>query len=142
MDVEVVLDQDNRLGVRETGVGQLLQDVSIIDGAAVIGDLDVAPAFERGEQHEQVGGAVTQVFAIVAFGPPGTVIACRARRQRGAHLADQLLAALVPADHRPLRVMRAVIDLQHVFHVEHERGRVPGRDAPHPPQMRFERILF
>ena len=45
-------------------------------------------------------------------------------------------------DDRPLRVMRAVIDRQHVFHVEHERGRVLGWNAPHPPQVRLERILF
>ena len=73
---------------------------------------------------------------------PRPIVLCRARRQRGTHLADQLLAALVQADHRTLWVMRAMVDLQHVFHVEHERGRVLGRDAPHPPQVRLERILF
>ena len=76
-----------------------------------------------GQEHEQIGRAVAHVFAVIAFGPPRPVIVCRARRQRGAHLADQLLAALVQADHRALRVMRAVVDRQHVFHVEHERGR-------------------
>ena len=107
-----------------------------------VGDCHLAPTAERLEGHEQIGRAVAHVFAVVAFGPPGPVIACRARRQRGAHLADQLLAALVQADDRPLPVMRAVIDRQHVFHVEHEFGRALGRDAPHPPQVRLERILF
>jgi len=109
---------------------------------APVGGRHRAPAAERLEGYEQVGGTVAHVFAVIALGPPRPVLACRARRHRGAHLADQLLAALVQADHRPPRVMRAVVDLQHVFPVEHERGRVLGRDAPHPPQVRLERIVF
>src|SRR6476469_5557584 len=81
---------------------------------ALVGDRHLTPAAERLEGHEQIGGAVAHVFVVIAFGLPRPVLACRARRQRGAHLADQLLAALVQADHRPLRVMRTVVDRQHV----------------------------
>jgi len=117
----------------------------VLDGTAEAHLVALAcsePPAERLESHEQVGGAVAHIFAVGAFGLPRPVVPCRARRQRGAHLADQLFAALVQADHWPLRVMRSVIDLQHVFPVAHERGRVLGRDAPHPPQVRLERILF
>ena len=55
VDVEVVLDQDDDLGVGEVGIGEVFQDMSIIHGSVSIGDLDVAPAFERREHHEQVG---------------------------------------------------------------------------------------
>jgi len=140
--IELVHDQDELVRLPVATVHQVPHEMRPVLAPAPVGDCHLAPTAERLEGHEQVGRAVAHVFAVVAFGPPGTVIVCRARRQRGAQLADQLLAALVQADHRPLRVMPAVVDLQHVFHVEHELGRVLGRDAPHPPQVRLERILF
>ena len=123
-------------------VHQVAHEARPVLTPAPVGDRHLAPAAERLEGHEQVGGAVAHVFAVVAFGSPRPVTLCRAQWQRGAYLADQLFAAFVQAHHRPLRVMRAVIDRQHVFHVEHECGRVLRRDAPHPPQVRLERILF
>ena len=53
--VEIILDEDDRLGFGEVDVGQVLQDVGVVDGGAPVGDLDVAPSFERREHHEQVG---------------------------------------------------------------------------------------
>ena len=50
----------------EVDVGQILQDVGVIDGGMAVRHLDVAPAFERREQHEQVGGAVALVLVIDA----------------------------------------------------------------------------
>jgi hypothetical protein len=35
--------------------------VSIIHGGVAIGDFDSAPAFERREQHEEVGGAIALI---------------------------------------------------------------------------------
>ena len=42
----------------------------------------------------------------------------------------------------PLWVVRAVVHLQHVLHVVHELGRLPGRDAPHLPQVRPQLVFF
>jgi hypothetical protein len=47
VDVEIILDQDDGLGVGEVDIGQFLQDVSVIHRGVAIGDLEVAPAFER-----------------------------------------------------------------------------------------------
>jgi hypothetical protein len=66
MDIEIVLDQHDGLGTREVDVGQILQDLSIIDGGALVCRLDMAPAFKRREHHEQVGGAIALVFVIDA----------------------------------------------------------------------------
>ena len=41
--------------MREMNVGQVLEDVRIVDGGVAIHHLDVAPAVERCEQHEKVG---------------------------------------------------------------------------------------
>ena len=49
MDVEIILDQDNGAGAGEVDIGQVFQDVSVVHGGMAIGDLDMAPAFERGK---------------------------------------------------------------------------------------------
>jgi hypothetical protein len=67
-DVEIVLDQHDGLGVREVAIGQIFQDVSVVDGGVAV-RLEVAPAFERREQHEQVGGAVALVLVVDAGFP-------------------------------------------------------------------------
>ena len=85
MDVEIVLDQDDDLGVGEVRIGQLFQDMSIIHGGVAVGDLDVTPAFERCEHHEEVGGTVALVL-VVATGR-----AARFHRDRHARLGDELL---------------------------------------------------
>ena len=66
MDIEIVLDQHDGVGVREVGIGQILQDVSVIDGGVAVRHLDVTLAFERREHHEQVGGAVALVLIVKA----------------------------------------------------------------------------
>ena len=66
MDVEIILDQHDGLGMREVAIGHIFQDVGIVHGGVAVRHLDVAPAFKRREQHEQVGGAVALVFVVDA----------------------------------------------------------------------------
>ena len=61
---EIVLDQNDGLGVREVDVGQVFQDVSVIHGGMAIGDLDMAPAYERSKHHEEIGGAIALILII------------------------------------------------------------------------------
>jgi hypothetical protein len=68
VDVEIVLDQHDGLGVREVAIGQILQDARIVNGGVTVGHLDVAPTFERREEHEQVGGAIALVLVVDAGG--------------------------------------------------------------------------
>ena len=49
---EIVLDQDDFVGVGKMQVRQFLQHLRVIDGGVMVGDLDVAPAFQRREHHE------------------------------------------------------------------------------------------
>ena len=46
MDVEIVLDQNDGLGVGEVDIGQVLQGASVIHGSVAIRDFDMAPALE------------------------------------------------------------------------------------------------
>ena len=69
-----------RSRVDEVGICEVFQGMSIIHGGVAIGDLDVAPAFERCEHHEEVDGAVTLVLVVAANRTP------RFHRDRHAHL--------------------------------------------------------
>ena len=73
MDVEIVLDEYDGRRVREVDVGQVLEDMGIVDGGVAVRHLDVAPAFERREQHEQVGGAVALVLVSTRAARPGFI---------------------------------------------------------------------
>ena len=124
--VEVVLHEDDFFGLREVGVGHLFEDAGVIDGGAPLGDLDMPPAFEWREQHEQVGRAVAPVFVVKARRP------ARTHRRRHARFGDKLPAGLVETNQRAGRVVRAPVDLQHIFHRRHEGGIGLGRDDPLP----------
>jgi hypothetical protein len=49
MRVQVVLDQYDLFGIRKIHVGQLLEHLRVIHGGVMVGDLDFAPALQRGE---------------------------------------------------------------------------------------------
>ena len=52
MRAEIVLNEDNLLGVGKLHVGQFLQHPRVIDGGVAVGDFDFAPALQRREHHE------------------------------------------------------------------------------------------
>ena len=84
--------------------------MGIIDGGVAVSDLDMPPAFQRREHHEQIGDAIAFVFVIV--NAPVVPV----WRDRRARLDDQLLGGFVKAHERALRIVRSLIDFQHVFH--------------------------
>jgi len=86
--------------VREVNVGRILQDVGIIDGGVAVRHLDAAPAFERREQHEQVGGAVGLVLVI------DTGRASGLHWDRHTRLGDEFFGGLVQAHQRPVGIAR------------------------------------
>ena len=84
MGVEIVLHENDFLGSGEVGVAQLFENLRIVDSRAPLADLDISPALQRGEQHEQVGRAITLVFVVIARRLP------RPSGQWCAGLGDQL----------------------------------------------------
>src|SRR5208282_5983158 len=73
------------------------------------------------------------------------------KRQRGSRLDAKntpqgvIIASeftLVHADHRTIRIMRPVIDLQHIFHGSHEGGAGVRRNDELLLQVRFEKVFF
>ncbi len=136
MGVEIVLHQHDLRRVGKMRVGQILEHLGVIDGGVAVGDLDMPPAFQRREHHEQIGDAIAFVFVIV------TRLASWLGGDRRARLDDQLLRGLVEAHDRALRIMRPLIDFQHVFHGGDERGVGVRRDHPLLLEMRLENVFF
>ena len=71
-----------------------------------------------------------------------TLHRARSGWQGRSGLTDQLLEGLVHAHHRALGIVGAVVDLQHILHVEDELRRGLVGDAPHPLAVRLEGVLF
>src|SRR5437773_1580267 len=87
-------------------------------------DLDVAPAFERSQHHEEIGGAIALVLIIE------TGRASRFHRDRHARFGNELLRGLVEAKQRTIAVAWPRVDGQHVFHSGYERAVGLRRDDP------------
>ena len=133
---EIVLHQHDLRRAGKVHVGQFLEHLGVIDGGVAVGDLDATPALQRREHHEQVGHAVAFVFVIV------TRLASGRGGNGRARLGNHLLRGLVETHHGALRIMRPLIDLQHVFHVGDE-GRIGlRRDHPLLFEMRFENVFL
>src|SRR5271166_2769852 len=64
---------------------EVFQDMSVIHGGVAVRDLDLAPAFERREHHEEIGGAVARVLIVATRRAAGF------HRDRHARLGDELL---------------------------------------------------
>ena len=101
---------------------------------APLGDLHLAPGVVHVEEDEQVRCAVAPVLAVVALD------LSRLGRDRLAGLADELDRALVEADHRPLRISRLGVEIEHVFHAG-DVIRVDLGNAPHVLAPRLEFVL-
>src|SRR5947209_19554799 len=84
----------------------------------------MAPAFERGEHHEEVGGPVTFVLVIETGRAPPF------HRDRHARFGDQLLRGLVQTDQWAIGIAWPRVDGQHVLHAGYERTVGLRRDDP------------
>src|SRR5947209_1284373 len=134
--VQVVLDQPDlrRLGVMD--VHQLPDAQGVVAPGAPRGHLDVAPAPQRLAHHH----LATHPLALVLVVHPG--VPARLGRLGLAHLAEELLAGLVEADHREQRVVGQKVRLDHVFHPPDELGVGLGRQAPGLDDPRLDVVFF
>jgi hypothetical protein len=87
-----------------------------VDRRTSLGDLDDALPGQRFYRGEDVGGPAPLVFIVDPSRRAG------AYGDGLAGVLQQLLAGLVETDLWSVRVIRSVVDLEHVFHALHERG--------------------
>jgi hypothetical protein len=87
---------------------------SSVNSGVAIRDFDMPPAFERREDHEEIGRAVALVFIIEPDRPSLFHL------DRSACFGKQLLRGLVQANQRNIGIARPRIHGQHVLHGGHE----------------------
>src|SRR5882672_1001521 len=117
-------------------VRQILEKMREIGGGVTIGDLNMAPAFQRCEQHEQISRSIAFVLIIVPCDTPGF---CRNWHTR---FGDQLFRRLIQTNQRTLRIARLVIHLEHIFHICHERRVCFWWNDKLLIQVRLENVFF
>src|ERR1019366_8686967 len=93
MGAEIVLNECDLPGLRKMRVGQFLEDLREIDGGVTVGYLDMPPAFQRREHHEQICRAIALILQSVRFALASprsarafrrsVVLTSRPRRPRG-----------------------------------------------------------
>ena len=116
-------------------VGQVLQNLGVVDGGMAVSDRRGA-SLRAAQHHEQVGRPVALVF-VVAAGR-----ASRLHRDRQPRLGDELLGGLVQTYQRLVGIARPRVDRQHVLHRRDECGVGLGRDDPVLAAVGLERIFL
>src|SRR5579859_7349765 len=134
MRVEIVEDHTDGGGLRKVAIDQVPHTVGKVLGCAPVGDVYMPPADLRLHEHEEVAGPLARVLIVV--------LRHRARpgREGLAHLAHQLIGALVKADIRTAGIIGFLIHIQDIFHAGHKLGADTG-DAPLLLQPRLD-LLF
>lgn len=117
-------------------IEQLLDLMSPIECRALLPNLERAPTRQRVKKQKQRADAITFILGIVTRGLTGFA------GQRFADFSDQLFATLIPAYQWMGRVIRAFVDLEHVFQGADKLGVSLGRDTPLLALPRFQFVFF
>src|SRR5262249_24250063 len=102
----------------------------------LVGHPQPSPAPQRLAEQEEVARPLPLVLAVQ---PPHSPRLCL---HRFPHLADELLARLVHADHGEAGIVGQLVVLQDVLHPPDELGFGPRWDAPHLHQMGFQFVFL
>ena len=116
MGVQVVHDEHDAFGVRVVDAEQLVDLVRPVDPGPPLAGVDPAPAGEGFDPHEDRAGSVTDVLRVLLQ------IVSGAGGDRVADVSRELVRLLVHAHRRRRRIVRAMVDLQHVFHAGDSRS--------------------
>jgi hypothetical protein len=135
VDVEVVHYQAYLLGLRVEILGQVAHELGELASTPALAHLHASPAREGFEGHEEVGHAPPKVFVVATLGT------ARSEAQRLADLGEQLAGALVEADHRTLRVVGLLVEVQHLLHPPDEPGALLGWDHPALGEVRAQFVF-
>ena len=117
-------------------IGQVPERVGVIDGGVTVCHFHMPPPLKRCKQHEQIGHAITFVFLVV------TRLSARLGGDRRPPFKDHLLGRFIETHNGTLRILRPLIDFQHIFHVGNKGRAGIGRNHPLLLEMRSENVFL
>ena len=137
MGGEIVHHNADQFGVRIMHVGQIAHaDGEVARGSMASVILHMAPGPVRIEKHEQIGGAITSIFAIVTF-----ALARLCRTIGSRELLPISCVGLIEANHRMPWIGCFGVEIENVLHTRDMGLRVHLRNAPHVPAPRLQVVL-
>src|ERR1043165_2847543 len=124
MSIEIVGDEYNLLSIRKVLIHQFLKLMGKVLCSASLGDGYSAPPSKGFTHHEDVSHAPSLVLVVLPciFGLLFVRAGSRRQRLSACPVPSQLLVLLVHAHYRIVRVIRAFIHRQHIFHLSYELG--------------------
>jgi|ERR1700694_2016486 len=123
MDIEIIQNHADFFGLREMDIYDVTEQVGEIVRFSVCRDGAIAPTGVRFKHHEQIAGAVPDVFVVLTGHLP------RRWRDGFAAIGDQLAGTLIDTDQGLGRVIGLGILRQDVLHAPY-KIRPNGRYTP------------
>ena len=130
MDVEVVQDQDDLLGIGVVDIHQVLDAIRPVIPPPVLGHLHVPLALERLRPPEDIDCSLALVFIVFPRGDAGLIRRPWTRRQWLPDISQKLDRALVETDLGSLGIIGTGVDIQDILHVPAELSVLFGWDTP------------
>jgi 5-methylcytosine-specific restriction endonuclease McrA len=135
MSIHMVQDHTNQRRLGEVALDQGFHPLGNIASGATVGHLDIPPAGQRLEQHQEMTAALAPIRLVVAGGAP------RAYRERRSPLAHPLIRRLLNAYDGIASVIQLGLQGQDVFHAPDERC-ADRRYTPRFPAPGLQRIVL
>src|ERR1700676_2269957 len=134
--VKVVHHERNSLRLGPMDIDQLANRPGPVGLGALVGHHQMPPAGQRFGECEHVGRSVAFVLIVEALPSPWDDGKGRLR------FDGQLFTQFIHADQRKARIVRALVGLQHIFHVVDKLAIVLRRNAPHAFLPGLQLIFF
>ena len=128
MRIQLIFHNDTSIRIWKMNMNQVIHAHRPINFRPALRHLDVAPVLEGSKESKQVGRSFAVVAVIIAFW------LSRFRRYWLTLLARQLDGGLVKTYQWKFRIGRALINIQHIFHVVHELRLATWRNTPLFPE--------
>jgi hypothetical protein len=96
----------------------------------------VSPPLKRSKHHEEIGCAIAFIFII------DSRRLTRLHKLGLAHFANELLGLFVKTNQRSFRIVRALINLQDIFHIRDKSRVLLRRDDPVLLDMGLQLVFF
>ena len=139
MDVEMVGDQHEALGLGEVLIDQGAQGMGHLDGGAGGGDADVAPAEVGSTGQKQIDLPLLPVASVLRILAGRTA---RGRTLGGRTSAVSTLLVSSKQTRGRAGSGRTLVDGQHILHGRHKGGVVLRRDYPRPLPPGLQIVFF